>query len=145
MSALFKYNLLKPFKNYLFQPFSIATKKFPFPFLDFDCEPSKPLINMDSIEADFVRDTIAKNKVAIFSKTSCPYCTMAKEPFRKLKVDAMIVELDGRKDGNAIQSVLGEMTGARTVPRVFINGKFVGGGTDIKRMYELGTLQKYFE
>ncbi|TDG42122.1 hypothetical protein AWZ03_011454 [Drosophila navojoa] len=70
---------------------------------------------------------------------------MAKEPFRKLKVDAMIVELDGRKDGNAIQSVLGEMTGARTVPRVFINGKFVGGGTDIKRMYELGTLQKYFE
>lgn len=37
------------------------------------------------------------------------------QPFRKLKVDAMIVELDGRKDGNAIQSVLGEMTGARTV------------------------------
>lgn len=36
------------------------------------------------------------------------------QPFRKLKVDAMIVELDGRKDGNAIQSVLGEMTGART-------------------------------
>lgn len=34
---------------------------------------------MDSIEAQFVRDTIAKNKVAIFSKTTCPYCTMAKE------------------------------------------------------------------
>lgn len=55
------------------------------------------------------------------------------------------------------------MTGARTVsskitlrlhifywllqqvPRVFINGKFVGGGTDIKRMYEMGELQKYFQ
>lgn len=34
---------------------------------------------MDSVEAQFVRDTIAKNKVAIFSKTYCPYCTMAKE------------------------------------------------------------------
>lgn len=100
---------------------------------------------MDSVEAQFVRDAIANNKVAIFSKSSCPYCSMAKEPFRKLNVNALIVELDGRKDGNAIQAVLGEMTGARTVPRVFIDGKFVGGGTDIKRMYEQGTLQKYFE
>ncbi|XP_034481433.1 glutaredoxin-C4 [Drosophila innubila] len=105
----------------------------------------KPQVNMDSVEAQFVRDAIANNKVAIFSKSYCPYCTMAKEPFRKLNVNALIVELDGRKDGNEIQSVLGEMTGGRTVPRVFIDGKFVGGGTDIKRMYEMGTLQKYFE
>ncbi|KAH8406281.1 hypothetical protein KR215_010178 [Drosophila sulfurigaster] len=105
----------------------------------------KPTVNMDSVEAQFVRDAIANNKVTIFSKTYCPYCTMAKEPFRKLNVNALIIELDNRKDGNEIQSVLGEMTGARTVPRVFIDGKFIGGGTDIKRMYELGTLQKYFE
>lgn len=92
---------------------------------------------MDSVEAEFVRDAIANNKVAIFSKSYCPYCTMAKEvmknlkkseraillltchiyfqPFRKLNINALIVELDGRKDGNEIQSVLGEMTGARTV------------------------------
>ncbi|ALC43829.1 CG6852 [Drosophila busckii] len=106
---------------------------------------TKQNVDMDSVQAQFVRDTIANNKVAIFSKTTCPYCTMAKEPFRKLNVNATIVELNTRKDGNEIQSVLGEMTGARTVPRVFINGKFVGGGTDIKQMYEMGTLQKYFE
>ncbi|EDV97617.1 GH14597 [Drosophila grimshawi] len=100
---------------------------------------------MDSTQAQFVRDTISNNKVTIFSKSYCPYCTMAKEPFRKLKIETMIIELNDRKDGDAIQSVLGEMTGARTVPRVFINGKFVGGGTDIKRMFETGTLQKYFE
>lgn len=33
----------------------------------------------------------------------------------------------------------------KQVPRVFIDGKFVGGGTDIKRMYEMGELQKYFQ
>ncbi|EDW69939.2 glutaredoxin [Drosophila virilis] len=141
----FRSNRYKSINRLHFRASSTASKKFPFPFLDFSSKPKKAVVNMDSAEAQFVRDTIAKNKVAIFSKTYCPYCTMAKEPFRKLKVNAMIVELDGRKDGNEIQSVLGEMTGARTVPRVFINGKFVGGGTDIKRMYELGTLQKFFE
>lgn len=43
----------------------------------------KPQVNMDSVEAQFVRDAIAKNKVAIFSKTYCPYCTMAKEVMTK--------------------------------------------------------------
>lgn len=26
------------------------------------------------------------------------------------------------------------------VPRVFINGKFVGGGTDVKKLYQTGEL-----
>ncbi|KAH8267912.1 hypothetical protein KR026_010798 [Drosophila bipectinata] len=103
------------------------------------------IVDMSSKQAKFVENTIASHKVVIFSKTYCPYCTMAKEPFRKLNVDATIIELDGNPDGNEIQSVLGELTGARTVPRVFINGKFIGGGTDIKRMFETGALQKYFE
>ena len=29
-----------------------------------------------------------------------------------------------------IQDYLGQMTGARSVPRVFVNGKFYGGGDD---------------
>lgn len=29
--------------------------------------------------AKFIADAIAKDKVVIFSKTQCPYCTMAKE------------------------------------------------------------------
>ncbi|KAH8301150.1 hypothetical protein KR018_003808 [Drosophila ironensis] len=103
------------------------------------------IVDMSSKQAKFVENTIASNKVVIFSKSYCPYCSMAKEPFRKLNVHATIIELDGNPDGNEIQSVLGELTGARTVPRVFIDGKFIGGGTDIKRMYEMGSLQKYFE
>ncbi|EDX11000.1 glutaredoxin-C4 [Drosophila mauritiana] len=104
-----------------------------------------PIVDMSTKQAKFVENTIASNKVVIFSKTYCPYCTMAKEPFKKLNVDATIIELDGNPDGNEIQAVLGEITGARTVPRVFIDGKFIGGGTDIKRMFETGALQKYFQ
>ncbi|XP_037811174.1 glutaredoxin-like [Lucilia sericata] len=102
------------------------------------------VVNMSSPQAQFVQNAIKDNKVVIFSKTYCPYCTMAKEQFKKLAVDFHVIELDKRKDGNEIQSILGEITGGSTVPRCFIDGKFVGGGTDVKKMYEQGTLQKYF-
>ncbi|XP_017037648.2 glutaredoxin [Drosophila kikkawai] len=126
--------------------------KFPYPFLG-ELElmgavrsALRPkIVDMSSKQAKFVENTVASNKVVIFSKTYCPYCTMAKEPFRKLNVEATIIELDGNPEGNEIQEVLGEITGARTVPRVFIDGKFIGGGTDIKRMFETGALQKYFQ
>lgn len=38
---------------------------------------------MDSVEAKFVHDAIANNKVTIFSKSYCPYCTMAKEVIKQ--------------------------------------------------------------
>ena len=34
-----------------------------------------------------------------------------------------VIELETRQDGSAIQQYLAELTGARTVPRVFIGGK----------------------
>ncbi|XP_058830410.1 uncharacterized protein LOC131689376 isoform X2 [Topomyia yanbarensis] len=97
---------------------------------------------MSGSVADFVKSAITQDKVVIFSKTYCPYCTMAKEPFKKLNQQFACYELDQRNDGDQIQSVLGELTGARSVPRVFINGEFVGGGTDIKKMYSDGRLEK---
>lgn len=48
-----------------------------------------------------------------------------------LKGDALkVIELDTREDGNAIQDALLELTGGRSVPRVFIDGDFFGGGDD---------------
>lgn len=51
-----------------------------------------------------------------------------------------VVELDQREDGSAIQTVLGEITGVRTVPRVFLNGRCIGGGNEIKALFESGHL-----
>jgi len=39
-----------------------------------------------------------------------------------------VMELDKTPDGPAIQDIMLSMTGGRSVPRVFINGKFIGGG-----------------
>jgi len=50
--------------------------------------------------------------------------------------------LDKRKDGEKLLDSLAEMTGARTVPRVFFKGVCLGGGTDVKKLYESGELKK---
>ncbi|KAH8252558.1 hypothetical protein KR032_000624 [Drosophila birchii] len=103
------------------------------------------MVSMESSQANFVREMVVNNKVVIFSKTYCPYSSMAKEQFRKLDIKPVVVELDLRDDCSEIQAVLGRMTGAKTVPRCFIDGKFVGGGTDVKRLFDQGILQKYFK
>ncbi|KAF8514279.1 thioredoxin-like protein [Gautieria morchelliformis] len=79
---------------------------------------------------DIVEDTIANNKVVVFSKSWCPYCKAAKATLRRFvkeDTDIKILELDQRDDGSAIQTYLAEKSGQSTVPNVFINTQHVGG------------------
>ncbi|XP_063282258.1 glutaredoxin 2 [Pelobates fuscus] len=89
-----------------------------------------------------VKETVSENCVVIFSKTSCPYCQMAKEAFNDLNINYKVVELDQEEHGNQIQTILHKMTGARTVPRVFINGSCIGGGTETRKLKEEGKLME---
>ena len=50
------------------------------------------------------------------------------------------MELDTRPDGQAIQNYMHRITGARTVPRVFIDGAFVGGADDTRALDQSGKL-----
>ena len=52
-----------------------------------------------------------------------------------------IVELDQREDGSDIQDYMMELTGGRTVPRVFIDGAFIGGADDTAALDARGELQ----
>jgi glutaredoxin 3 len=81
-------------------------------------------------------------QVVVWSKSYCPYCTKTKTLFETLGVKAKIYELDERKDGANIQASLLEMTGQRTVPSVFINGKHIGGNDDTQGAAKSGELQK---
>ena len=54
----------------------------------------------------------------------------------------MAIELEDRPDCQEIQDILGSMTGARSVPRVFVDGNFIGGGSDVEKMYKDGSLAK---
>ncbi|XP_038881412.1 glutaredoxin-C3 [Benincasa hispida] len=90
----------------------------------------------------FVHNVIYSNRIAMFSKSYCPYCLGAKRMFSELHEKPLVVELDLRDDGSQIQSVLLDLTGKRTVPQIFVNGKHIGGSDDLKAAVASGQLQK---
>merc|ERR1711970_988747 len=79
---------------------------------------------------DFVKAEIASAPVVMFSKDHCPFCTKAQRAMKSINHDYKLIELNGRSDMSTIQDALLEVTGARSVPRVFINGVFYGGGDE---------------
>ena len=52
-----------------------------------------------------------------------------------------MLELDTRADCDELQDALGKLTGARSVPRVFIAGTFLGGGDDTAAAARDGSLE----
>merc|ERR1712078_187539 len=91
---------------------------------DFDC------LTVFRMASTFVDEAIAANKVVVFSKTTCPFCTKAKSALRSIGAEFEVYEIERRPDCSEIQDYLREKTGARSVPRVFINGQFYGGGDE---------------
>lgn len=57
----------------------------------------------------------------------------------------MVVELDERADGGAIQQALARMTGQRSVPNVFVQGQHIGGNDDTQAAAQSGKLQQLLE
>ncbi|XP_033118050.1 glutaredoxin-like [Anneissia japonica] len=96
-------------------------------------------INMSA--KHFVDTAIHDKCVVVFSKSWCPYCKMAKTALDDVGAKYEVVELDKRGDGDAIQDYLKSITGAKTVPRVFIKGKCIGGGSETRDLKESGELE----
>jgi glutaredoxin 3 len=94
----------------------------------------------------YVDGIIKSHKVAVFSKTYCPYCVKAKQVLGKYKInDLLVIELDNRDDADDIQDYLSKITGARSVPRVFIAGKCIGGGDDTAKLEKESKLKGLLE
>ena len=91
-----------------------------------------------------VDDAIASNRVMVFSKSYCPYCAKAKRALESLlpRDKITVMELDTRSDCAAIQDYLLSITGGRSVPRVFIDGQFIGGGDETDAMVRNGQMEK---
>eukprot|EP00933_Yihiella_yeosuensis_P043800 TRINITY_DN38775_c0_g1_i1.p1 TRINITY_DN38775_c0_g1~~TRINITY_DN38775_c0_g1_i1.p1 ORF type:complete len:337 (-),score=64.24 TRINITY_DN38775_c0_g1_i1:146-1156(-) len=91
-----------------------------------------------------IEEMVALRPVMVFSKSWCPFCTKAKEALESQGVKFAVCELDtlGPDVEGEVQEILSQLTGARTVPRVFIGGECIGGGTDTARLAAEGTLKK---
>ena len=53
-----------------------------------------------------------------------------------------IIEIEDMPEADAIQDYCGKVTGGRSVPRVWIDKKFIGGGDDVEKAFKSGELQK---
>nr|QKY15029.1 glutaredoxin, CPYc type (GRX) [Polytomella parva] len=93
--------------------------------------------------SSLVQNMIMENKVVVFSKSYCPYCVKAKKALQSVGLKEFhVMELESNPECDNIQDALAELTGARSVPRVFVNGKFIGGGDDTARLAADGSLVK---
>ncbi|MCP9257017.1 Glutaredoxin type 1 [Dirofilaria immitis] len=92
-----------------------------------------------------VTQLTSSTPVVVFSKIYCPYCMRAKHILSKFPIRSdlyKVIELTKRNDGSKIQDALLEITGARSVPRVFIGGKCIGGCDDTVAAYKDGRLER---
>ncbi|KAH9399700.1 PREDICTED: glutaredoxin-C4-like [Rhagoletis zephyria] len=95
-----------------------------------------------------VDDLIRTKKVMVFSKSYCPFCTKAKNalaPYNIPADDYYVWEIEHEPQMAEIQTYLKQLTGASSVPRVFINGKFIGGGDDTAQLHKSGQLAQLLQ
>uniref|UniRef100_A0A914YJF6 Glutaredoxin domain-containing protein n=1 Tax=Panagrolaimus superbus TaxID=310955 RepID=A0A914YJF6_9BILA len=96
----------------------------------------------DDLEKE-IDDLIHNHRLMVFSKTYCPYSKRAKKLLHEtLKAKEMeVLEINEREDMSKIQDHLLSISGVRTVPQVFLDGKFIGGATDLEKMQKKGNLR----
>ncbi|XP_068941243.1 glutaredoxin-1 [Petaurus breviceps papuanus] len=91
----------------------------------------------------FVNSKIKADKVVVFIKPTCPYCRRTIDLLKQLPIkqeSLEFVDITAQGDINAIQDYLEQLTGARTVPRVFIGKDCIGGCSDLLTLQQNGQL-----
>ncbi|MFM8314670.1 MAG: glutaredoxin domain-containing protein [Deltaproteobacteria bacterium] len=68
------------------------------------------------------------DRIVIYSKVPCPYCTAAKQFFNGKGVPFTEIDLTGNFEEMA---KLKKKTGHMTFPQIFINDQFIGGFDDL--------------
>ncbi|XP_075397413.1 glutaredoxin-1 [Tenrec ecaudatus] len=91
----------------------------------------------------FVDSKIQPGKVVVFIKPTCPYCRktqgiLCQLPFKQGLLE--FVDITAAPDTNAVQDYLQQLTGARTVPRVFLGQECIGGCSDLEILQQSGEL-----
>jgi len=80
--------------------------------------------------------------VTIYVTDYCGFCARAKRLLTEKRVRFTEVNVEDRTD---LRAWLREASGQRTVPQIFINGRSVGGFTDISALDEAGELDPLLE
>ncbi|KAM3937564.1 glutaredoxin-1 [Leptodactylus fuscus] len=92
----------------------------------------------------FVQGKLSPSKVTMFEKNTCPYCVRAKDILQKYnfkKGHLEIVNIASLDNMSSVQDYFLQTTGERTVPRIFIGEKCIGGCSDLVPLDGSGELE----
>lgn len=93
----------------------------------------------------FATDSIASDKVVVFTKKGCKYCAALKDLFKELGVphsEHVISEMPNYGDLVASLERLSEQS---TAPNLFIGGKHIGGNEETQNLHAEGRLVPLLE
>lgn len=115
--------------------------------------PPAPDISPAELDPDaerFVRDVIAVEPVVLFALEWCEFCWSARKLFGRLGIEYRSVDLDSvdyqeGDRGVKMRAVLSQLSGARTIPQIFIAGEHLGGCTELFDAMRDGSLQEQLE
>jgi len=82
-------------------------------------------------------------RVTIYSTGTCPICDKTKILLRKWKIAYNEVRID--LDRGKLREFSEVTNGARTVPQLVIDGKHIGGFTDLTELHMEGALDELME
>ncbi|KAK9479885.1 thioredoxin-like protein, partial [Lipomyces japonicus] len=96
---------------------------------------------------DEIRDLLVNSPVVIFSKSYCPHSKFVKSLLSeqyKISPAPYVRELDLDPHGHELQDALADITGRKTVPNVFVGGKSLGGGDEMRLLHGQNQLEGEF-
>ena len=80
------------------------------------------------------------SRVTVYSTASCPVCVKAKSMLSKWNIEFVETRID---TDNAALKEFGEVTqGAKTVPQILIDGKLIGGFSELTELHMDGDLDE---
>lgn len=111
-------------------------------------EKEAPIVEVDDSAAAFVDRAVNSDQhpVAFFALEWCEFCWSVRKMFAEVGIDYNSIDLDSveyQKDGmgGKIRKALEARTSIKTIPQIFVGGKFVGGCTEVFDAYKNGELQ----
>ncbi|MEE8113322.1 MAG: glutaredoxin 3 [Nitrososphaerales archaeon] len=81
-------------------------------------------------------------KIIVYTKEICPFCKYAKALLRSKGVD--FEEIDIGID-EALQEKIWQLSGRKTVPQIFVDGRPVGGFEELRELDASGELEKILD
>jgi len=83
------------------------------------------------------------SRVTVYSTANCSFCTRAKIMLEKWDIDYDEVRIDG--DNAAMNQFIEATNGARTVPQILIDGRPIGGFTELTELHMDGELDELMQ